>query len=105
MTALHIVPPTDEGRAASLARFRAAPAMVRVSIRRDGDAWVAHVTPRDAPHIPWGSCRHRRAAAAIVLALRQAERASLDGVDFSMGRVVPHPFGAAGVAARGMRRR
>ena len=99
MTALHLVP----CRALTLTRFRADPRKARVSIRRDGNVWVAHVAPRDAPHITWGSCRHRRAAAAIVLALRQAERASLDGVDFSMGWSMPHPFGAAGVAARGER--
>lgn len=99
MSALHLVP----CRALTLTRFRADPRKVRVSICRDGDVWVAHVAPRDAPHIAWGSCRHRRAAAAIVLALRQAERASLDGVDMSMGRAYPHPFGAAGVAARGHR--
>lgn len=82
----------------NLARFRADPEKVRVSIRRDGDVWIAAIESRvcgasAATYVG----QHRFAYRAVVLALLAAERAELPGVDLSMGWTYEHPWGAVGV--------
>ncbi len=73
----------------NLARFRADPAKIRVSIRRSRGTWVVCV---------WS---YQRAAGAIaeepdpkkatLSALKRAETRGFDGIDLGMGRAYPHP--------------
>ena len=95
MTALHLV----ETRAASLARFYADPREFRVSIRRAHQGWFAFFGFRGC-----GSAMafHARPRAAVALAIRRAEALGIV-IDRGLGCTYPHPFGAAGVAARGHR--
>jgi hypothetical protein len=103
VSALHLVP--DPDRAHKLARFRADPAKVRVTVHRAekgggelGYQWWAEVSSRETGEV-WARVWHEDANKAVMYALRRAS--GRDGVDLSMGCAYEHPWGAAGVAARG----
>lgn len=86
-----------------LVRFRADPRRVRVAVRRDGDEWVATVSPRlgvpvlTAAHLrrSW-SARSRSPLKALAKALRAADDAQLGGMDLSMGWAYEHPHWSPG---------
>jgi hypothetical protein len=86
-----------------LTRFRADPRKVRVSVRRRGDTWRASLmgeVPGFArPQVVAVDGKH--ASVAIGQALRRAVTAGMLGIDIAMGWSYLHPFGAAGVRARG----
>lgn len=73
-----------------LARFRADPRKVRVSIRRDGAMWVAVVSDRvgSGPRFEAVASGPRK---ALVKALLLADADGLSGVDLSMGWAYEHP--------------
>ena len=75
-----------------LARFRADPKKIRVSIRRFGDQWLASVGSRieDADNI---RVVHTTSENAIFEALGRAFAIGLDGVDPHMERTYEHPWG------------
>lgn len=97
MTTLSLVPqPT------TLARFRADPRRVRISVcwLFDSRLWRVTIAERSgAGRVVDG--RHVDPEQAVLRALAHAVRQVFDGVDLSMGWAYEHPFGAAGVAARG----
>ncbi len=73
----------------TLARFRADPRKIRVSIRRTGKNWLATITERSS-----GKCVIYLAARprqAVRMALRLAMNADLDGIDLGMGWAYEHP--------------
>ena len=73
-----------------LARFRADPRKVRVSIRRIDDAWVAHFATRDGGVSVEG--RHKRSPSrAVARALLAANRIDMPGVDLGMEWAYDHP--------------
>ena len=74
-----------------LARFRASPVKVRVTIHRFRDVWVVTVASRARPEQCFTSC-HKRPVRATYLALKQASRAELDGIDLGMGWAYDHPM-------------
>lgn len=79
-----------------LARFRADPKKVRVSIQREGDFFVSSVRSRDesAPYSSFHG-KSKLARVAILRALRIAE-GNIPGVDLSMGWTYDHPWKARG---------
>ena len=81
----------------SLARFRADPSKVRVSIRRDGDRWVATVSSRSSRAD--SRCFHADPIVATKTALRGAD-SHIPGIDLGMEHAYEHPFGRVGLEAR-----
>ena len=74
-----------------LARFRADPAKVRVSVRRYGQRWLATVRAAKQPAVEW-SRQARHPVIAVILALRAAERGGVKGVDLDMSCSYFHPM-------------
>lgn len=87
----------------ALARFRADPAKVRVSIRYLGyesmaPQWMAVIMNRESLIEVY---RIRKTPeAALTEALEAASNRSLPGVDLDMQWTYPHPFGRYGLAKR-----
>ena len=77
-----------------LARFRADPELVRVSIRREGDMWRAIVGERDeeAATVPRQWDLSPDPKGAINGALRQARNANMPGIDLDMQWTYDHPW-------------
>lgn len=98
MTTLSLVPqPT------TLARFRADPRRVRISVcwLFDSRLWRVTIAERSGAGQLY-TARHFDPEQAVQRALAHAVHHDLDGVDLSMGWAYEHPFGAVGVAARGV---
>ena len=74
-----------------LARFRADPKKVSVSVRRFMGAWLVCVSSR-GPGGAAFSTRHASPKRALAIVLRMADEARLDGIDLSMGYAYPHPW-------------
>jgi hypothetical protein len=74
-----------------MARFRANPNKVRVSIRHKDGGWLAIISPRDRLCVTWAAW-HVSPVRAMVKALRLAERANLDGIDLDMQWAYDHPM-------------
>lgn len=84
-----------------LARFRADPSKVRVSIRRMPNGWWrATVEERDvgqnAIELPFTGMHKLSPVRAVVRALLAADRAQLPGIDLGMGWAYEHPYGELG---------
>lgn len=83
----------------SLARFRADPSKVRVSIRRDSSlGWIASVSCLVGVG-SFESCSNFPEK-AVESALAQADLAGMEGIDLGMGGAYEHPFGRVGLEAR-----
>jgi len=82
-----------EGNA--LARFRANPARVRISVRREGDRFRAAVSSRIDEKFPHTFGYARSARAAVLSALRRAKEVGLSGVDLELSWTYEHPWAAA----------
>jgi hypothetical protein len=84
---------------ASVDRFQADPAKVRVSVRPHCRRWLATVMAREDPDVEYTGWQDTPEE-AVAHALATAAHDGLDGIDLSMGRAYDHPFGAAGVENR-----
>ncbi len=73
-----------------LARFRADPSKVRVTMRPHGREWVCSIESDNGLVIKRGTSPKK----ALVRALREADRADLEGIDLGMEWAYPHPWGA-----------
>jgi hypothetical protein len=74
-----------------LARFRADPTKVRVSIRGRKRNWTATVQSLIDP-FKIASVMKTSPRKAVMLALREAESLGMEGVDLGMGSAYVHPF-------------
>lgn len=77
-----------DGRA--LTRFRADPARVRVAVRPVGRLTLVTITERASGR--WVCATASGPRKALALALREAERRELPGIDLSMGWAYQHPM-------------
>lgn len=75
--------------AAHLARFRADPSKVRVSVRRIEHGWLASVLDRATQRGAWAS--DDTPEGAVTSALLSAACDGTPGIDLDMGRTYPHP--------------
>lgn len=83
----------------SLARFRADPSKVRVSVRPHGNGFTATVASRSDNETKFW-CTDLNASIAIDAALTAAGRCEMEGIDLGIDYVYEHPFGEEGVEAR-----
>lgn len=78
----------------NLVRLRAHPKKIRIGVRRHGDLWYVRIGRRDETGYIVGVERvHRSPTRALVLALREAERMEIPGIDLGMGWACEHPQG------------
>jgi hypothetical protein len=83
-------------RADSLARFRADPHKIRVSIRSTPNNWLASVTSLETgASFEFISMDPELAVTGALNAMN-----GTDGIDLGMDWAYEHPFGAAGVEVR-----
>ena len=83
----------------SLARFRADPSKVRVSVRPCGNEFTATVASR-IDHETKFWCTDLNASIAIDAALAAAHRCDMEGIDLGTQWAYEHPFGRLGLEAR-----
>jgi hypothetical protein len=81
-----------------IARFRANPAEVRVAIRRWQDQWLVTIEHRRYLRPPV-TYAHKKPGRAVTLALREAERQGMPGIDLAMDWAYEHPQGRAANAS------
>lgn len=74
-----------------LARFRANPGVVRVSIRQAGDRWIAFVAPRDVTAGLSFYYNSSDPKCAVLKALQLAQRKGMPGIDLDLQWAYDHP--------------
>lgn len=84
-----------------LKRFLADPSLVRVSIRRTDEGWVAKVEPRKTPSAFFASARSLDPKRAIEDALQLANTYRIPGLNLGLDNAHEHPWGAVAYAIQG----
>lgn len=74
-----------------LARFRLDPSKLRISVRPEGERWLATIKSREGD-IVCIQVRDAKARAAVRRALRRADELGIEGVDLGMQWAYPHPW-------------
>lgn len=82
-------------------RFRADPALVRVSIRNTAEGWVVRIAPRRKNDTFFASARNADPEKAVYDALVLANAYRFPGMNLGLDDAHTHPWGAIAYALQG----